>query len=299
MKRKHFLAKWLNDELSDKELAEFKASPDYKKYQKIKEYSAHLEVENPDETAMLSHILQQPKTTSKTIPLYKKWMFRAAAILILTIGVSLAMNHFTPQKQIAEYGKTTSFSLPDASQVVLNSGSEIEFKKWKWKTNRKIELKGEAYFKVAKGHQFEVKTNLGKIVVLGTQFNVKARKNRLDVSCYEGRVKVNYRDKQIILTQSQSVTFENGHQTNSTTKQLKPEWTEHQMVFNKENLQNILDEVRRQYNITIDLNTKKTNALFTGKIPAQNLDIALQIISTTFNLKTEKVSKDKVIFQEK
>jgi ferric-dicitrate binding protein FerR (iron transport regulator) len=299
MKKNYFLAKWLNDELSDKELAEFQASPDYEKYQKIKKYSAQLGVENLDETEILNHVLQHPKASSKTIPLYKKWMVRVAAILILSLGISVAMDHFVPQKQVAEYGKTTSFSLPDASQVVLNAGSKIEFKKWKWKTNRRIELQGEAYFRVAKGRRFEVKTNLGKVAVLGTQFNVRARKNRLDVSCYEGRVKVDYCDKQIILTHGQSVTFENGQQTNSTTKALKPEWIDHQMVFNKESIQSILDEVQRQYNITIDLNTKNTNALFTGKLPTQNLDIALQIISTTYNLKTEKVSKDKVIFEEK
>lgn len=299
MKEKHFLAKWLNNELSDKELAEFQASPDYKKYQKIKQYSAQLEVGNLNEAEMLKHVLQQPKASTKTIPLYKKWMFRAAAILILALGITVVMDHFVSQKKVAEYGETTSFSLPDASQVVLNSDSKIEFKKWKWKINRKIELQGEAYFKVAKGRRFEVKTNLGKVAVLGTQFNVRARKNKLDVSCYEGRVKVNYRDKQIILTHGQSVTFENGQQTNGTTKALKPEWIDHQMAFNKENIQNILDEVQRQYNITIDLKTKNTNALFTGKLPTQNLDVALQIISTTYNLKTQKVSKDKVIFEEK
>jgi transmembrane sensor len=299
MKKNYLLAKWLNDELSDKELADFQASPDFEKYQKIKDYSTHLEVGELDETAMLTDILQHPKTIPKVIPLYKKWMVRVAAILILALGITLAMDHFIPEKQVAENAKTTSFTLPDHSEVVLNSGSEIEFKKWKWKTNRRIELQGEAYFKVAKGRRFEVKTNLGKIAVLGTQFNVRARKNRLDVSCYEGRVKVNYQNKQIILTHGQSVTFENGQQTNSTTNASKPEWIDHQMVFNKENLQNLLDEIQRQYDINIELNSKDTNALFTGKLPTQNLEVALQIISTTYNLKVKKVTTNKIIFEEK
>jgi transmembrane sensor len=42
MKKNHTLAKWLNDELSDATLTEFEASPDFEKYQKIKNYTAHL-----------------------------------------------------------------------------------------------------------------------------------------------------------------------------------------------------------------------------------------------------------------
>jgi transmembrane sensor len=299
MKKNYPLAKWLNDELSGEELAEFQASADYEKYQKIKKYSSLLEVENFDEVSMLNQVLQQPKTTSKVIPLYKKWIIRVAAVLIIALGISSVMDYFIPEKQVAENGKKTSFSLPDQSEVVLNSGSEIEYKKWRWNTNRKIELKGEAYFKVAKGRRFEVITDLGKVAVLGTQFNVKARKNRLDVSCYEGRVKVNYKDKQLILTQGQSVIFENEEQLNSNTKVSKPEWTDNQIAFEKEKIHSILEEIERQYNISIELQSKNTNALFTGKLPIENLEIALQIICTTYHLKVEQISKDKIKLVEK
>ena len=124
------------------------------------------------------------------------------------------LKNFVPQTQTANFGEKTTFSLPDNSEVVLNSGSEINYKKWNWDNNRRLELKGEAYFRVSKGRRFEVQTSLGKVSVLGTQFNVKARKNRFDVVCYEGRVKVNYANTQIILTHGQSVTFENGKQIN-------------------------------------------------------------------------------------
>jgi transmembrane sensor len=72
-----------------------------------------------------------------------------------------------------------------------------------------------------------------------------------------------------------------------------------QISFYKENITSLLDEVRRQYNITIELNTKDTTSLFTGKLPAKNLDVALQIISTTYNLELKKVSKNTIIFDEK
>jgi transmembrane sensor len=299
MKKNRLLAKWLNDDLSDNELAEFKASPDFEKYQKIKNYTAHLKVDDLDEDILLSNILQQKKTPSKVVPLYKKWMFRAAAIFVLALGVTFVIKKFIPQNQIADFGEKTTFLLPDNSEVVLNSGSEINYKKWNWDSNRRLELKGEAYFRVSKGRRFEVQTTLGKVSVLGTQFNVKARKNRFDVMCYEGRVKVNYADKQIVLTHGQSVTFENGKQLNTAINSLKPEWIDNTICFYKEDIKSILEEVERQYNITIVLNTKDTTSLFTGKLPTKNLDVALQIISTTYHLEAKKVSKNKIIFDEK
>src|SRR6218665_1538867 len=271
MKKNRLLAKWLNDDLSPDELAAFEASPDFEKYQKIKNYTARLEAGDLDENAMLSNILSQKKTAPKVVHLYKKWMFKAAAIFVLALGITFAMSLFVSQRETADFGKKTAFSLPDNSEVVLNSGSEIHYKKWNWDNNRNLELKGEAYFKVAKGRKFEVQTNLGKVTVLGTQFNVKARKNRFDVMCYEGRVKVTYANTQILLTQGQSVRFENGKQVQRTVNTLQPEWMNNQICFYKENIRTILDEVERQYNIKIDLNTKDTISLFTGKLPAKDL----------------------------
>lgn len=299
MKKNDLLAKWLNDDLSEKELAEFEASPDFEKYQKIKQYTAHLEVEDLNENAMLSNILQQKQITPKVVPLYKKWILRAAAIFVLALGITFGMKNFVPETHTANFGERTTFLLPDNSEVVLNSGSEINYKKWNWENKRYLELEGEAYFKVSKGRRFEVQTNLGKVSVLGTQFDVKARKNRFDVICYEGRVKVNYDNTQIILTHGQSVTFENGKQFNTPVTSSKPGWMDSQLCFYKENIKSLLEEVQRQYNITIELNSKDTTSLFTGKLPTNDLNVALQIISTTYHLEAKKVSENKIIFDEK
>lgn len=299
MKENRLLAKWLDNDLSEDELAAFEASPDFEKYQKIKNYTDHLEVDELDENTMLSNILKQKKTVSKVVPLHKKWMFRVVAIFVLALGITFAVKNFVPQTQTADFGEKTTFLLPDNSEVVLNSGSEINYKKWNWNANRRLELKGEAYFRVSKGRRFEVQTSLGKVSVLGTQFNVKARKNRFDVVCYEGRVKVNYANIQVLLTHGQSVTFENGKQMNMRVNSLKPEWMDNQICFYKENIKSLLDEIQRQYNVTIELNIKDTISLFTGKLPAKDLDVALQIISTTYHLEAKKVSKNKIIFEEK
>ncbi|OXA85993.1 FecR family protein [Flavobacterium hercynium] len=299
MKKNQLLAKWLNNDLSEDELAAFEASPDFEKYQKIKNYTDLLVVDDLNEDMMLATILKQKKVTPKVVPLYRKRYFQVAALLVLALGITLTFKLATNKTETADFGKQTSFTLPDNSEVVLNSGSEIGYKNWNWDNNRHLDLQGEAYFRVAKGKRFEVQTKLGKVAVLGTQFNVKTRKNRFDVVCYEGRVQVNYANKQIVLTHGQGVSFENGKQLKLDVAVSKPEWIDHNISFYKENIRTILDEVERQYNITIELNAKDTTSLFTGKLPAQNLDTALQIISTTYDLKVEKVSKNKIIIDEK
>ncbi|MDQ5930334.1 MAG: transrane sensor, partial [Bacteroidota bacterium] len=97
----------------------------------------------------------------------------------------------------------------------------------------------------------------------------------------------------------QSVTFENGKQSNNPTNAVKPDWTTNQMTFNKETLKSLLSEVERQYNVEIELNSESETSLFTGKLPVKDLDVALQIISTTYHLEAKKVSKNKIIFDEK
>ena len=299
MEKNYIFTKWLNDELTEAELAEFKADPDFEKYEKIKKYSAQLKVSDFDEAKVLKNILGHEKATPKVIPLYKNWMFRVAAILVLALGITFTVQNFSKETKFASNGERTTFSLPDNSEVVLNACSEIEYKKWNWDNHRNLELNGEAYFRVAKGKKFEVKTNLGKVTVLGTQFNVKARKNRFDITCFEGRVKVNYKDKEIILTPGKSVAFENGKQLNLLVDTQKPDWLENKIAFNKENLRNILDEIQRQYNVTIEVKSDYSNELFTGKIPLDNIDVALQIIATTYHLEPNKITPNKIIFEGK
>lgn len=299
MEKNYILAKWLNNDLTAAEEAEFRTDPDFEKYEKIKNHTAHLKVSDFDEEKVLKHVISHKKITPKVVPLFKNWMFKVAAVLVIGLGITFMMQNFASQTQYAFNGKRTTFSLPDNSEVVLNSGSEIEYRKWNWNNNRTLELHGEAYFRVAKGKKFEVTTPLGKVAVLGTQFNVKARKNRFDVTCFEGRVKVNYKDKEVILTHGQSVTFENEKQINTKVNTPKPEWLENQITFNKENLRNILDEIQRQYNVSIDVKVKYSDELFTGKIPTDNLDVALQIIATTYHLQPNKIAANKIIFEEK
>ncbi|WP_396226042.1 FecR family protein [Flavobacterium sp.] len=282
------LAKWLNNELTDEELAEFKQNPDFTLYEKIKENSARLKTPEFDQDKMLSNVVATKKET-KVVKLQQNWFTRVAAVLIIGLGLSFFIVNNVKEKY---YGTslTQTVSLPDNSEVLVNKNSSIEYKTFFWKNNRTIDLKGEAYFKVAKGKTFEVNTNLGKVTVLGTQFNVNSKDNTFEVTCYEGKVKVNYKNQELILTKGMLVTFENDSKTEGKTTLSMPNWAsdEIEMSFTNQNLKTIITDIENTYNVTIKTNTIATDQLFTGKIPNNNLDVALQIIASTYHLQIKK-----------
>lgn len=282
------LAKWLNNKLTTEELAEFKQNPDFALYEKIKENSARLKTPAFDQDKMLSKVVAAKKET-KVVKLQQNWFTRIAAILVIGLGLFFAYEN----SNVTYYGNDdliTIIKLPDNSEVAINNNSEIKYQKWFWKNNRTIDLKGEAYFKVAKGKTFEVNTNLGKVTVLGTQFNVNAKDNTFEVTCYEGKVKVNYKNQELILTKGMLVTFENDSKKEGKTTLSMPNWAsdEIEMSFTNQNLKTIITDIENTYNVTIKTNTIATEQLFTGKLPSNNLDVALQIIASTYHLQINK-----------
>jgi transmembrane sensor len=292
------LAKWLAGEMTEAELTAFKQTAEYATYAKIATYSSQLEAPGFDADSLYQKTITRKKPTSKVVPFYQsKWM-KIAAVFVVLFCLGIFFKTTVTSTEIAENGKKTSFSLPDNSQIVLNSGSQIKYKKWDWDNNRELNLDGEAYFKVAHGKKFEVNTKLGKVTVLGTQFDVKARNNRFDVTCYEGRVKVQYKDKEVIITKGTLVSFDADYFEKQTINSLTPEWTANQIDFKKEDIKTIIEELERQYNCKIDLNSKKNTQLFTGTLPANNIKTALDIVTSTFHLKISKFENQKYTLED-
>ena len=295
MEENYQLAKWLAGEMSEEELKAFKQTPEYTTYEKIAAYSSQLKAPDFDADLLYQNTISHKKTASKVIPFYQSKWIKIAAIFVVLLSLTLFFRTSVSSTEVAENGKKTTFSLPDNSQIVLNSGSQIEYKKWDWENNRKLDLEGEAYFKVAKGKKFEVETKLGTVTVLGTQFNVKVRNNRFDVTCYEGSVKVNHRNVDVVITKGTYVSFKDDSFDQQNIIVSKPEWTNNEIVFNKEKLQTVVDELERQYGVEIVLNCKENPQLFSGTLPSNNRKAALNIVTSIFHLKISKLDADKII----
>ncbi len=287
MKEQFDLAKWLAGEMTEAELKAFEASAEFPDYERIRRHSGNLSAPDFNADEMYRQILERRNRKVRTIPLFRKWI-AAAAVIVVLLGTVFLFRSLTPVTVTAGNGEQITFLLPDDSKVTLNAGSEISYTRWDWDNHRKLDLSGEAYFRVAKGKKFAVKTTLGKVTVLGTQFNVKSRGDRFDVTCYEGRVRVDYANTATVITHGQSVSFDDGTQLPTAAVVVPaPEWTADELVFNRESLNDIIDELNRQYNFTITSNVQ-ANQLFTGTLPLKNISQALEIICETYHLKASQ-----------
>jgi len=284
------LAKWLNDDMNDQELKDFMAQPEYATYSKIKEFSGQLTVPQTDMDALYQNITRnRNKANQPKVRKLNPWMPRVAAMLILALGATFFFFTTNTTSQIAGTGERDTFLLPDNSEVVLNAGSEAEYKEFNWSKNRKLELNGEAYFKVAKGKTFDVVTSLGTVTVVGTQFNVRARNGRLDVTCFEGKVKVTNGKETVFLTPGKTVAYENGKKLNLPDVSASgPGWINYETYFGKVRLQEVIREMERQYKVTINLNAT-VDKRFNGTIPMNNIDTALDQILPVYHLQAKKV----------
>ena len=75
---------------------------------------------------------------------------------------------------------------------------------------RNISLEGEGYFEVTPGNEFTVSTSHGVVTVLGTSFGVNSSGDDFIVKCYTGKVKVENRENEAILTPGLEVSAVNG-----------------------------------------------------------------------------------------
>lgn len=298
MEKEPLLSKWLNEEMNSDELKYFEQHPDYDLFVKIKETSARLKTPEFDENTLLNAIKQQTKITSKkpkVFALNQKIWLRIAAVFVLTLGLvySYQMSFTT---LVAPNSESLVLLLPDESEVVLQKNATISYQKWFWNQKRTLTLKGEAFFKVKKGEKFEVQTALGEVAVLGTQFLVSDANQTLNVKCFEGVVSVTQKDEKRILKRGDAVVFDvNQNIIESKISDNIPQWilSSLEFQFDNANLSNIISDLSQHYNIQIEASSELLDKKFTGKLPKNNLNVALEIISVTYNMEVVKLNATK------
>ncbi len=245
------------------------------------------------------------KTNVISISSRTVWVSIAATLLVLFTIASVTYQLST-LKVISQKGKTATIVLPDNSNVILNADSRIEYRRYGWLSDRKVNLKGEAYFSVKHGNRFTVVTEHNqKIVVTGTKFNVFARNAQLEVKCFEGSVSVETpKAKSISLVKGEGVRISKTEilpQHFETESIAAPKWTKGEFYFNNLPLNIVLDELSRQFNITVTsegISSETRN--YTGSFKHNNLPQALDLICIPMGF-TYQISSDStsvIIYQE-
>lgn len=283
MKKEDLIIKWLDNNLSEKELKAFKELDASSIYAKMDKAARSFKAPDFDVDAAYAR-LKAVRVTEKSSSHWKRYVSGIAAALLLTLGLYFTFQHTSDTQILAQNSEKIEWMLPDSSQVVLNAGSSISFNEKTWSDNREIDLKGEAYFKVAKGSKFTVHTARGKVVVLGTQFTVNARENFFEVVCFEGLVQVNYEGAIRELPAGKSFKVYNNEQFDNTTVKLEPTWLQQKSSFISVPYLEVVQELERQYNTSISVDQELNETLFTGSFTHANLETALQAITIPLNL---------------
>lgn len=293
MKEKKLVKKWLNNELNHEELEAFKKLDAFTSYLKLSEYAQNFKAPTFDIDASLDDLktasIQSnvpPSKPSKNKESYVKIALKIAAIFAISFGIYYAFfnnPYIVVQTQIAQ---NKSIILPDNSQVTLNSKSLLKYKAKNWDSNRKLQLEGEAFFKVAKGQTFQVNTSQGTVHVTGTQFNVKSRDALFEVYCFEGSVDVNHNNTVHNLTASNG--YKNGQIISESTSLTQPSWLANTSTFKSVPFKQVLDEFERQYPIIFEYKNLNIHQLFTGSFSHNDMDNALQSITLPLQFKYKK-----------
>lgn len=295
--KENYLAKWLNNELTEAELTEFEKTAEYATYKKILDVSSDLEAPKYDVEKALEDLRNnRPEKEVRVIRMSPmKKVLRIAAAIAVIFAVSYFYLNSLDVTITTQYAERTEVTLPDASEIILNAASEISYSEKQWNKDRNVNLEGEAFFKVAKGKKFTVATENGLVTVLGTQFNVENRKDFFEVTCYEGLVSVTYNGAETKLPAGTSFVVVNGEiQQPEAPDSMVPSWMNNESSFKSIPLAFVLDEFERQFNIAVETKNIDLDQLFTGTFSNTNVNLALQSISTPSQIKF-KLEENKVL----
>ena len=210
----------------------------------------------------------------------------AAFALLLAVG---AVMRFYSVSYVSPPGEKLTVNLPGNSTVVLNADSKLSYRPLWWSISRELTLTGEAWFSVAKGTPFTVRSKRGKTTVLGTKFNIYARDDDYVVACISGKVKVASRatSKSIVLNPSDEAEIApDGNIIYRKNINMEPvvAWKHGLFIFTSTPLKRVIEEIERRYNVHVVLKTA-ANARYTGSFP-DSVDIygALNFVCKPFGL---------------
>lgn len=192
-------------------------------------------------------------------------------------------------------GGQYQLELADGSKVWLNAASSLRFPTSFIGNERSVELTGEGYFEVAHNANmpFHVKVNPASpagrdmdVQVLGTHFNINAYgdESNLKTTLIEGSVLVSSKNlnRATVLKPGQQSILDNTEllvNKNVDTEEVIA-WKNGQFIFNGTNLDQIMKQVERWYDIEVEFQGQNQKRTFSGIVSRQsNLSEVLKMMN--------------------
>lgn len=171
-------------------------------------------------------------------------------------------------------------TLPDGSKVWLNAASFLRFPTHFQGNERVVELRGEGYFEVAKNAAMPFRVVVAplssaenglEVKVLGTHFNIMAYPDEgvILATLLEGSVQLIKGSQQKMLKPGRQGSVAPGSDSIRVSKanaKMAVAWKEGYFYFDKANVQYILRQIGRWYDLDIVYAGKAPDLVFSGKI---------------------------------
>ncbi|MFD1139862.1 FecR family protein [Larkinella insperata] len=215
----------------------------------------------------------------------------ASVLLLLSVGVWLFSDVIRYKTLETRFGETQRSILPDGSEVVLNANSRLRYPRFRFATDRRVELTGEADFSVRHlpSHQrFVVLTGKGLTVqVLGTQFTVLSRGERTRVVLRSGKVELSMAKQAnrpaLVMKPGDWVTLDAQGKL-AVRQTAHPEhvaaWKHHRFVFDRTSLQDIAQLLQDNYGLTIAIEGDElATRTISGAFPAQDANELIKLVA--------------------
>ena len=229
----------------------------------------------------------------------------AAAILLLPVLVLTAVLYdrfdkldYINKQSISQlevtsaWGTISKVTLPDGTEVWLNSGSTLSYPQQFTKNGRVVALSGEAYFKVTsnKFNRFDVLVPDGVVVsAYGTEFNVNAYKenNVLDIALVSGNIDVEdvKEQKTYTVKPGQSAVYAKQNQeisVSQTNLAVKTGWKDGKIMFRRSSMSEVAQRLSRHFNVEIHLEGDELYQYeYSATFTTETLSEILQLLERT------------------
>lgn len=230
---------------------------------------------------------------------------KIAAIILIPLLIGSAAGYFMQKSVpvnlihlITNPGMTASITLPDGTFVTLNSNSMLIYPDRFAGNERRVELKGEAYFKVKsnKEHPFIIKTpQKAFIKVHGTQFNLEAypADDEVSATLITGHISMAFLNKkntwkEYMILPGQEISYSRSDKSIKIKRPITDvvtSWKDGKLIFNNTPFREVLKNLSKRFNVEFKIkNTRLLNSAYTGILQHQRLDRVLEYFKISSNI---------------
>lgn len=241
---------------------------------------------------------ESKKQEAKIVPMRRRFLFRAAAAVLLlaitTLGINYFFNSGAEWVTVVANTEVKEVTLPDGSSVWLNKNAQLSYIQEFEGSTRQIKLEGEAFFDVTRNpaKPFIIDAGEGQIKVLGTSFSIDTRQEQTEVLVKSGKVafKGNKQAKEVYLTKNMKAIFDKEADIVTVNKDVSLNelaWQSGKLFFKGATLAEVLKEIEIVYNTSIQLNNNSiAGCSWTEKMDIQkdSIEVSLANLAEHFQL---------------